>query len=233
MTFTPLGITAEHIAALIDHDAHQRPRSQQTAIGPSGIGDPCPRRIAYTLTHTPPTNPGGDQLPAWIGTEAHAGMERITTRHPDWESEHRITINDPHLGTINGTVDAYHTPTATIVDWKFVGATAMKKYKTSGPGQQYRTQAHLYGLGMSLQGYPVANVAIVFIPRAGLSSQIHVWTEPYSDTIAGNALDRLAAIQTITTAEGPATLPTSPDANCAWCPWHQPDRDGPGCPGHQ
>jgi hypothetical protein len=232
--FTPLGVTAEHIAALIDADAANRPRSRQQAIGPSGIGDPCPRRIGYTLTATPAAVRGGDQLPAWIGTEAHTGMERITTGHPDWESEHKVTIPDPELGDIHGTADAYHKPSATIVDWKFVGAAAMKIYTRHGPGQQYRTQAHLYGLGMSLQGYTVDHVAIVFIPRAGLSSGIHVWSEPYSDTVAGQALDRLAAIRTITAVEGPAGLPASPDAKCDWCPWHTPGAVdlAASCPGH-
>jgi hypothetical protein len=232
--FAPLGITSALVADLINTDHNTRPRSQQQTIGPSGIGAPCARQIGHTLRNTP-RQAAGDMLPAWIGTEAHAGMARILEHHPDWWPETPITIDDPELGTITGTADAYHLPTRCVVDWKFTSTAQITKYKANGPGPQYRTQAHLYGLGLSIAGTPVERVAIVFIPRSGLTSGIHVWEEPHNPDLAGQALDRLAAIRTITLALGPAHLPTSPEANCDWCPYHQPgttDLDT-GCPGHQ
>ena len=100
----------------------------------------------------------------------------------------------------------------------------MKRYKAEGPSQQYRWQAHIYGTGMALQGHDVAHVSIVFIPRSGLTSGIHVWTEPYDPQVTAQALQRYEAIQLVATKLGPANVPTgAPGAvNCNWCNWYDP-----------
>jgi hypothetical protein len=179
--------------------------------------------LGYAITATPKVSGGGDPLPRWIGTEGHAGLDRILAGHPDWSTEHRIEL--PGYG-IGGHVDAYHHPSNTVVDWKFVGASSMRDYKANGPGQQYRWQAHLYGLGMTLQGYPVANVAIVFIPRSGFTSSIWVWSEPYDEGIPETAMRRYEAIKLIAETDGPETLPTAPGP-CDWCNWHDPNTPDP------
>jgi hypothetical protein len=157
-------------------------------------------------------------------------MQRILTGLPDWETE--IGVELTGYG-IHGTADAYHRPTGTVVDWKFVGYSSLKGYRDNGPGPQYRTQAHLYGCGLALAGREVDHVAIVFIPRSGLSSGIHVWSEPYDPGVVEAAMARYDAVQTVVGAVGPAGVPTA-DANCSWCPWHDPqtpDLDR-ACPGH-
>ena len=228
--FTNMGITAEMIGALITEDDAAKPRSQQTAVGPSQLGVACPRQLGYAILGTPKVSGGGDPLPRWLGTEGHTGLDRILTGNPDWSTEHRIEL--PGYG-IAGHVDAYHHPSNTVVDWKFVGQASMRTYKANGPSQQYRWQAHLYGLGMAMQGHPVANVAIVFIPRSGFTSSIHVWTEPYDETIPEAALQRYEAIKLLAETDGPATLPTAPGP-CDWCNWHDPQNPDPdrACSGH-
>lgn len=225
-----MGITAEMIGALITEDDANKPRSQQAAVGPSQLGVACPRQLGYAILGTPKVNGGGDPLPRWLGTEGHAGLERILGRHPDWSTEHRIEL--PGYG-IRGHVDAYHHPSNTVVDWKFVGQASMRDYKAGGPSQQYRWQAHLYGLGMAMQGHDVANVAIVFIPRSGFTSSIWVWSEPYNETIPEQALQRYEAIKLLAETDGPATLPTAPGP-CDWCNWHDPQNTDPSrsCSGH-
>lgn len=231
MTFTSLGITADMIAALIAADDAGKPRSQQVAPGPSQLGTLCARQLGYTIAEVPKVSSGGDPLPRWVGTEVHSGMERILNGHPDWTTEHRIEL--PGYG-IRGHVDAYHEPTGTVVDWKAVGVGSLRKYKADGPSQQYRWQAHIYGTGMALQGHDVRHVAIVFIPRSGLTSGIHVWSEPYDPAVTEVALARYEAVTTVLAAPGGlAMLPTA-DAPCDWCPFRDPQTTDPGrsCPGH-
>ena len=228
--FQTLGVTADMVAALIADDDAGKPRSRQVAPGPSQLGVACPRQLGYSIAAVPKISGGGDPLPRWVGTEVHAGMERILNGHPDWTTEHQIDL--PGYG-IKGHVDAYHHPTDTVVDWKCVGAAAMKRYKTEGPSQQYRWQAHIYGTGMALQGHDVAHVAIVFIPRSGLTSGIHVWTEPYDPDVTEAALARYESVRGLVNVGALALLPTA-DAPCDWCSWHDPKSTDPGrsCPGH-
>lgn len=232
MTFTPIGLQASDIAQLIATDSAQRPRSRQAAPGPSSLGHPCPRHLAHLHAGTPKTTGGGDPLPSWVGTEAHAGMARILDGLPDWEAE--IPVELPGYG-IRGTCDAYHRPSRLVLDWKFVGAAAIGDYKANGPGPQYRTQVHLYGLALALTGRDVDRVGIAFIPRAGLSSGIHLWAEDLDEQVCDDALRRWDAIVQVADTLGPAAAPTSGDARCDWCPYYDPGGTDPAtsCAGHQ
>ena len=84
--FTGLGVTSDLVASLIVSDDANKPRSQQVAVGPSAIGAKCPRQLGYAITATPKVSGGGDPLPRWIGTEGHAGLDRILAGHPDWST---------------------------------------------------------------------------------------------------------------------------------------------------
>lgn len=230
MTFQTLGVTADLVASLIVADDAAKPRSQQAAPGPSQLGTLCSRQLGYLIAEVPKVSGGGDPLPRWVGTEGHAGLARILTGHRDWTTEHRIEL--PGYG-IRGNVDAYHLPSGTVTDWKFVGASSMTDYRKSGPSQQYRWQAHIYGTGMALQGHDVRHVAIVFIPRSGLTSGIHVWTEPYNPDVTEAALRRYEQVRDLVTAGALALLPTA-DAPCDWCPFRDPQTPdlSRACPGH-
>ena len=214
-------LDATDIRRLIADDSARNPRTLKAGPGPSSIGHPCPRHLAHLIANTPKISQGGDPLPAWVGTEGHAGMERILSGLPDWETEIPVTLGG--YG-ITGTTDAYHRPTKSVYDWKFVGVGPLRKYRADGPGQQYRWQAHLYGCGLSLAGYDVETVAICFIPRSGMSTDIHIWSEPYDPQIVETAMARYDAITTITRQLGPASVPTGPakDLNCDWCSWYLP-----------
>lgn len=223
-------LDANDVRELIRVDSARKPRSLKGGPGPSSIGHPCPRHLAHLVAGTPKISEGGDPLPAWVGTEGHAGMERILSTLPDWQTEIKVTLGG--YG-ITGTADAYHAPTGTVVDWKFVGAGPLKGYRDNGPGPQYRTQAHLYGCGLTLAGYDVATVAIVFIPRSGLSTGIYLWSEPYDVNVVETAMARYDAVATITGQLGPAGVPTGA-AKCDWCPWYMPAATDltEACPGH-
>lgn len=256
-TQPPTGVLAASVMHTVKQAAARAPRSLQAAVGPSQLGVPCTRRLAYSVLDWP-AKPNSDTDP-WasvIGTATHAWMastyeaenRRLFSEAGDqvWLNgvrqdryliEHRVKLP----GGIYGSCDLFDRDTGTVIDWKIVGPPRLKEYRRSGPGQQYRTQAHLYGLGMQLQGEIVNDVAIVFLPRGGRISDLHVWSEPYDPQIAADALgrhqatkDALAVLDPEANPERWALLPTA-DAHCNYCPFHLPGSAdlSQGCPGHQ
>ncbi|MFW6598144.1 hypothetical protein ACQBAU_16185 [Propionibacteriaceae bacterium Y2011] len=228
--------------AIVEH-----PRSQQTQIGPSEIGDPCSRRIGYKLLNTAEK----DQAPNWkatIGTGTHMWLEtafdadntKINTSMPlgqeRWLIETRVNVGTiDGLGDITGSCDLYDRWTGTVIDHKTVGPTQLTKYRKNGPGQQYRTQAHLYGRGWQRAGLPVDHVMIAFLPRNGELADAYMWSEPYDEQVAVDGLNRLAGIHLATTALGTAALGHLPtvEAYCSFCPFFRPGSTdlAAGCPG--
>jgi hypothetical protein len=150
--------------------------------------------------------------------------------------EHRVHL--PY--GISGSCDLYDRDTRNVIDWKTTSLPNLHKYQANGPGAQYRTQAHLYALGLQLEGETPEHVTDVFLPRAGLLGGLWVWTEPYNPAVAVKALQRYQAAQDFCLALDPeatpanwALLPTA-DAYCSYCPWHLPESTdlSQGCPGH-
>ncbi len=218
------------------------PRSLQKRIGPSEVGHPCARRIGYTLLGVGPFNGFGDVpwLPT-IGTAVHAWLEeRFIDANPDqswarWLVELTVSVGDILGVDITGHCDLYDRATATALDWKIVGATQLRKYRAQGPGPQYRSQIHLYGRGLARRGLPVDQVTIAFLPRNGELRDAHIWTEPYDETVAEQALQRATGIATACAALGTDALPhlEAVEAFCARCPFHKPGSTdlAAGCPG--
>ena len=237
------GTLATTVIDTVKHAAAHAPRSLQAEPGPSELGTPCTRRLAYrTLDWDPKPNSDTDPWASVQGTAVHAWMattfEAENTRlgRQRYLIEHRI-----HLpGGVSGSCDLYDRGTATTADWKVTGLENLRKYRRDGPGSQYRTQAHLYALGLQLAGEKPEHVAIVFLPRGGRIDGLHVWSEPYDPTVAVAALKRYQAIRSFHLTVDPeahpdrwALLPTA-DAHCAYCPWFLPGSAdlSQGCPGH-
>lgn len=227
--------------AIVTFEAN-RPRSLQKALGPSGYGEPCARRIAYQLLDEPAVSPGGDPWPSIIGTAAHSYIADALLEHNNttgqtvWLVEQRLTMR-PGLA---GSCDAYHVPTSTVIDHKVVGTDKHRQYRLNGPSEQYRVQVHLYGYGYRQMGLPVNEVAIAFYPRAGVLSGLHVWSEPYDQDIALNAITRVDQILDVAIAldvearpENYSHIPRTPSRNCLYCSWMRPGDDtGRTCPGN-
>ncbi len=238
----------DELLGRIRHAIQHHPRSQQTAIGPSEVGIPCARRLGYKLLGFPER----DDKPNWkatVGTAGHAWLEDVF--HGDnmalvslpqnegaerWLLETRVHTGDYNGKPVDGSCDLYDRVTATVVDWKFVGPTQLKKYRSKGASEQYRTQAHLYGRGFQQAGLPVDTVMVVFLPRDGELHDTHVWHEPYDEQVAIDALSRLAGIDLAVQALGPAALSALPtaDAYCTFCPFYKVQSTDltEGCPGH-
>ena len=223
-------------------------RGAQTTLGPSEIGTPCDRRLAMTLLGVPAVNPGGDGWASFVGTCGHVGMGEVY-KFAD-AGTGRYAVEFPVLLGIpsvpRGTSDLLDRRDGTILDWKFMGAYSLKKFKLEGPSETYRVQAHTYGLGAKLAGEVVRNVAIVGLPRAGSSlDDMHVWTEKFDPKVGQAALDRVqriaAEVEKSNTEAGldvqvhsmrrAKRFPTA-DA-CRYCPFHlKNDKEMVrGCPG--
>lgn len=242
----PLTGLAAAIAANVVHtvknaDANA-PRSLQRTIGPSEIGTPCVRRLAYKLLDWRQANTGGDPWASIVGTAVHAWMEATYAAENARLGQERYIIERRlHIrGPIYGHADLFDRATGTNMDWKCVGDDRLAKYRKNGPGEQYRVQAHLYGLGQENAGETVNDVAVVFLPRGGgRIDALHVWTEPYDRQVAEAALERLDNVMTAIDVLNPPDNPQAwwqfpaTDAFCLFCPYFTPGGTDPakGCPG--
>lgn len=233
---------AAELRDAIIHADRSAPRSLQTALGPSEIGEPCARRLAYRLMNEPRTNTTGDPWAAIVGTSVHAWLADAFTQANERLGRIRYLIETrvQVRAGLSGSCDLYDADRATIIDHKVVGPTNLRNYRINGPTEQYRIQAHTYGLGYTLLGLPVEHVALAFYPRSSDLSNLHVWTEPFNATIVHDALTKHDAIIELLCAldveHHPANyqhIPKTPGHRCNYCPWLKPGPDtGAGCPGN-
>jgi hypothetical protein len=243
----PAANTGQHPVAADIRDvivsaARQAPRSQQQALGPSEIGEPCGRKLAYKLMRHTVSNPDADPWPSIVGTAVHAWLAEAFLGANTRLGRIRYLVERPltiRPGLV-GTCDLYDADTAMVVDHKVPGTTSMNQAKKHGPSPGYIAQAHLYGYGYAQLGLPVRQVALALYPRAGLLSGLWIWSQPYDETVALNALARHDAILELATAlrvdEQPdryRLIPRTTGHACTYCPYWRPGRDtGDGCPGH-
>lgn len=235
-------ISANVVETILRAD-REAPRSRQVALGPSEIGQPCTRRLAYKLLDWPKTNADTDPWLSMIGTFTHAGLADI------FEAENRRLGRERYLverrlritPNLAGSSDLFDRDLHAVIDWKISGPDQVRKYRKNGPGPQYRTQGHVYGLGQQLAGEQVEHVAIVWMPRGGKTSDLHVWTEPYDHRIAIDAIQRVDKIRELIVAADPEANPAcwslfpTAEAHCTYCPYSLPGSEdlSVGCPGHK
>jgi hypothetical protein len=231
---------AGELSATITDAVLNMPRSLQVALGPSEIGHPCQRQIAYKLLDWPQANQDLDYLPSFVGTAAHvamaAALEAANVTTPGtWLVEQRVHATDE----LSGSTDAYHLPTDTVVDHKFVGPSSMKKYRANGPSRIYVVQAHTYGLGWERAGRRPLNIAIALYPRGGRMRDLYVWVAPYDQQVALEALARLRTIKGAVLALDPeanpahwSAFPIEAGHHCTFCPYYAPGSSdlSQGCP---
>lgn len=245
-TFTPSAGRGQHplagqLRSVILDAARRAPRSQQVALGPSQIGEPCARQLGYKLMAHPSSNADSDPWPSIVGTAVHAWLADAFTAantrlgRVRYLVEQSVTIRDG----LTGTLDLYDADHATVIDHKVPGATSLAEQKKRGPRAGYIAQAHLYGFGLARLGLPVSDVALAMYPRGGLLSGLWIWTEPYDPAVALAALERhdaiLEAVTALNVTEHPERyqlLPRETGHHCTYCPyWTAGPDTGNGCPG--
>lgn len=226
------GIAAEYCDVVVQGIASHE-RSAQKLIGPSEIGIECNRAILYKLAQAEEKE---DRGPAWkpnVGTAIHAQFEDFFSRpavKDNWEVEQKVAVGKIGPDTIEGSTDLYAKPGA-VIDHKFVGSKRLVHYRTNGPSKQYRVQAHTYGRGWALEGFPVHIVMIAFHPRDGELTDSYYWWEPYDEHIAATALARANDLYTILAGVGLAgALQLFPFCDDVWCDWCRADKIAAGLP---
>jgi hypothetical protein len=238
------GLAAEiatGVVTTVRQAAAGAPRSQQRVIGPSEIGVPCVRRLAYRLMDWPAANTASDPWAATIGTAVHTWMADVYTAENRRLGRERYKVEQRlHIqGNIYGSADLYDRDLRVNNDWKIVGLDRLKDYRSKGPGAQYEIQAHLYGLGQENAGEHPEHVAITFLPRGGRIDGLHVWTAPYDRSVALAALERLTNVTGVLMGLEPDKDPgawqyfPATESYCTYCPFFLPGSTdlSKGCPG--
>jgi hypothetical protein len=164
--------------------------------------------------------------------EANRGLSS-----PRWLSEVPVEVGEVAGVPVRGSADLFDRVTATVVDFKIQGLASLRSTKANGPGEQYRSQFHLYGRGFVRRGLEVDRVAMLALPQNGEFAEAVWWSEAYSEQVALDALCRADAIASLVQAAGPdaaAALPTA-DAFCSYCPWWSAANTelDEACPGHR
>lgn len=222
------------------------PRSHQVNIGPSELSSPCDRRIGYRLAGIPQINTTLDPWPAIVGTAVHDWLEGAfvawlqANPQKDWITEQRLSLSED----VTGRSDLFHIPTGTVIDWKGTSPDKMRKVKSEGSPENYKTQIQIYGWGYEKLGYEVRRVALAYFPRAGNIKDLHVETFGYDPSVGPAAVARIPRIATALLDRDVLNQPhrweqveAVPSHDCGFCPWYNPRRSPEegasdlGCPG--
>jgi len=239
----------ELAAVLTDYD-RSRPRSLQHQLGPSELGTRCAAQIARKLAGCP-TRPAGVPWAPLQGEAVHSLMEKVVAHwntrcgYTRWLSEQHLHLD----AELTGRCDAYDCDHEMVVDWKHAGKSTITKVttaqKTGKPTrvqirQDYRVQAHLYGLAYERAGRPVRWVRLVFLAREASYRGSAEWTERYIPEVGLAALDRyyqvVEAVGRLPLADDRdriADIPATPGDGCYFCPFRRDGQsaDWGGCPG--
>lgn len=213
------------------------PRAGQVAIGPSEVGHPCTRRIAYKLLDwDKPNEMQGGSWAAQVGTAIHAYLAEVFGKKEGYLVEQRVNIR----GNLAGTVDLYDTKNGVVIDWKTTGASKLAAYRKDGADPQHVIQVHLYAYGLAAAGADVKKVALAYLPTSGQLSDGHVDIRDYDPQIALDAFTRLdtihALLAQVDVEQNPefwSQIPAKTSRLCAWCPYFKPFSKAldEGCPG--
>jgi hypothetical protein len=145
------------IFSAIEKHANSRPRSLQTMVGPSDLGDTCDHCLSAKLAGWQKR-----QELAWlpyIGTAVHEYLAHAFDSD-EWISETSSMVGHVDGMPVWGTADLFHIPTRTVVDFKVVGQATLTAAKRGDVREQYQRQVHLYARGLEAK-----HVAIMFLPR--------------------------------------------------------------------
>jgi hypothetical protein len=238
----PAQLHAELIGTITEAMA-AHPRSQQKRIGPSEMGTPCQRKLAYKLGLVEPVTRDTAGWRARVGTAVHADLAGIFAEKnaalgiERYVMEMEVGIGLVGEDEITGSIDLYDHQTASVVDWKVPGITSLKRVKAHGPGPLYEGQVQIYGLGVENAGLPVDRVHIAFLPQSGDLPDAFLWSAPYDRDRALALLKRSDDLAKIGAQLGwpmVAGIATPTADYCQYCPWFaltNPDPAAGRCPG--
>lgn len=226
------------IIDLIHRTASNNPRSQQTKVGPSEFGHPCPRNVALKLgNHFDNGAPvdsdrSTDPYPAALGTAWHAWLEAAqeadnAVNPGTWEAEQKVTVAEGIFAGCGagahliGSCDCYRPSWRTVVDFKLLGDSQHREYLRGYMSRQYRVQIHGYGYAIKRQGKPVDEVGLAIFNRAKGLRELYVVTEPLNEALVEEHIERTRDLQAVVAGGiSPWEVPAvGSKAGCYFCPW--------------
>jgi hypothetical protein len=236
----PLVLQAE-LLDIIKGRADNAPRSLQRELGPSEVGDPCERKLAFKLHGMEPASvgKGGDKWRATVGTAIHSWLEDAFGQHSDYITERKVVVGAWYDGekarVLQGSCDLFRISSGTVLDFKTTSQAKMADYARGKISETYRTQIHLYGLGYRNAGHDVKQVGLVFLPRdddLNLSTSV-LYVEDFDPSIAEAALKRLERIAETSKNGDFASLATASSfcSRCSWFASGSTKPDSGRCPG--
>jgi hypothetical protein len=201
-------------------------RNIQTEIGPSQIGHPCDRHLAYLLDGVPTVN-YSDPMKLITGIGVHSVLADVFRRIDLGHGRFLVESYVNYRGC-EGTCDLLDQFLHVLVDWKTTSKARLAKYVKDGPPVQYRVQVQVYAAGLRSAGYQVDQIALVFLPHDGALAQTWAWMTEPDQSIADAAIDRLDALRNL-----PGTPTATPDRYCGYCDHYNPRATNLqlGCPG--
>ena len=188
-------------------------RDKQRKVGASNLVNACTRCLADDFLGNS-REQGTYNMGAIVGTAVHKYLED-RNMDPDAHQELKVTLGHiRNYGTVTARLDLYLPRQGLVVDFKTSTRDKIEDYKkvldngsedgfdTDGMAQArykmeaYVRQATLYAWGLAQRGFPVEDVAIVFIARDGQIVDRDVWglTVPYSKETALNVWSRGEAL---------------------------------------
>jgi hypothetical protein len=193
------------------------PRSRQVALGPSDMGQPCLRRSSYKLLRTSPVNLT-DPLLMLLGNSFH---EYVSAALGD-DDRYLLEYPVEYRGVL-GTVDLYDRYRRRVIDWKTTKQRSISRYVSGGPPSQYVVQASIYAAGLIAEGYPVDEIALVFLPRDGTLSDLWVSVTPPDLQAADEHISRVEQLKLdLMAGATPGEVDPTPSPLCSYCPYHRP-----------
>jgi len=167
----------------------RRPRTQQTAMGMSSLGS-CRRQAGYHAQGYPPDPQFEDNgIQAVLGTAIHDALAAAAAVIPGAVAEGL----EVQFGGLTGHPDLWVS--GTVRDYKTLGySMQLENRRQLGPQPRERWQAHAYGAGLILAGYPVDTVEIDYIARDSGEEYLH--SEPFSTDVVAEAMAWLEDVRT-------------------------------------
>lgn len=152
----------------------QRPRTLQKEMGMSSLGS-CRRRAGYDAQGYEPDPEFEDNgIQAILGTAVHEALAAAARLVLPGSYAEELEVS---FGGLKGHPDLLCA--GTVRDYKTLGyAMQLEDRRQRGPQERERWQAHTYGAGLIVSGFPVEWVEIDYIARD--SGEEYLFREPFS-----------------------------------------------------
>ena len=226
---SPAQAVADRLRMAITAKAAYAPRSRQTALGLSEVGDPCSRKLAYKSLGISKTNVMNDPWPSISGTAIHSWLADCFGEDSNFLVEKRVQA----ATGLGGTVDLYDISNSLVIDHKCVGTNSMKARMRDGMTQTQRVQLSLYALGLENEGHHPTQIACAYYPLGGRLDALYVILEPYERQVALDAIERINTLHGALEILSIHQIPATPTSMCNYCSWFIPNSTdlALGCPG--